>query len=165
MDFNKLLLMLLMFILYSPVHEFGHWIVANADNAEILGVELFPHIKGDMIAMGCTVVNEYSFSSLSTLVLFKIAGFLITFIPAVLFFVYLRRRDSKLWDLPFIWIILAPAASGNDYLDIGRVTGKIILGKGLYAIGYFVTFIFLCWFLAQIFLVKGNNSVALRNRR
>lgn len=137
----------IMLALYSPVHEIGHVVVAKVDSAEILSVNLFPHFKGFTLVTGSTAVNEFSFSSIEVLILFKMAGFIITFTPAVLLFVYLRRKCSVWWHVPFIWVMAAPGASHQDLIDIGRIWLGYTIGRTLSLAATISTGLMLIWYI------------------
>ena len=114
-------------IIYYPVHEIGHWLIAYIDGAEILGFYPFPSWDNGLIAP-CIIVNEWTFSTIHSLIFFLVAGFLITFCPSFLLFIYLYKKESKWWIFPFTWVILSPIASMNDFFSIGRVTQNPNLG-------------------------------------
>ena len=137
-------------ILYYPIHEFGHWLTASIDNAEILGFHPFPNWENGLLN-AYIVVNEWTFSSIHSLVLFYLAGFSLTFFPFSLLFIYLYKKESKWKILPFTWIILSPLASKNDFYHIGRVIQNPNLGLIL-NLGVTITPIIL-----TLWLIKNTN--------
>jgi len=138
--------MVIIAIMYYPIHEFGHWLVAYVDGAEILGFYPFPWWENGFIN-ACTIVNEWTFSSTHTLIFFLLAGFLITFLPSFLFFTYFYKKNQKSWVLPFTWVIQSPWASSNDFLNIGRVIQNPNLGAILYFGATIVSFLLIIWFI------------------
>lgn len=74
----RLILMFIVLCLYTPIHELGHLIAAHIAGAHIL-----------RIGFSSVSVDHLSFTDLSRIVLFKEAGFVATFYPALLIFFFL----------------------------------------------------------------------------
>ena len=139
-----------MLLIIFPAHELAHLLIARLDGAQVWDWSLLPSIKGSRIIGGYVNVNEFSFSSLGVLIIFKLAGFLFTFIPATIFSVFLYRNNQKFWVYPFAWVMAAPAVSGNDFFDVGRNLGNLVLGRILYFIAYDLTALMLIIFVLLI---------------
>ncbi|GAH47336.1 unnamed protein product, partial [marine sediment metagenome] len=101
-----------------PVHEYGHYIVAEIDGAEIQRLNYFCEFNGTHFFNPSMTVNEFTFSSPEILILYYFGGFLITFIPGVLITIALCLVESSLWKYSYLWILSAPLVS---LADIDRV--------------------------------------------
>lgn len=131
---------LILVVVTTPIHEFGHWIVARADEAQIHQVVWFPHFNGTHFINAEITVNESSFSSIYSLTFCKLAGFLILFVPSFLFFIYFFRRGSEWWNAAYILMMGSIVSADHDFLSIGRTWNNIHLAFGLYVMSYIVTF-------------------------
>lgn len=148
--FKRILLVILVItsigFLYYPLHESGHWLIAYFDGAEIISFHPFPNWENGL-TNPYVLVNGWSFSSIYSLILYYLAGFLITFIPTFFIFIYLYKKESRWWIFPFTWVILSPMASMIDFFSIGRVTRiqylSIILTFGIIVTSLFLTI----WFI------------------
>jgi len=131
---------LLLIVITMPVHEFGHWIVAMIDGAQIHRVVWFPYFNGTHFINAEITVNEFSFSSIHLLIFCKLAGFLILFIPSILFFTYFFRRSNEWWHVAYILMMGSIITADHDFIDIGRTLNSIHLAIGLYLSSWVVTF-------------------------
>ena len=131
---------LMLIVVTTPIHEFGHWIVARIDGAQIHYIVWFPHFNGTHFINAEITVNELSFSSIYSLTFCKLAGFLILFVPSFLFFIYFFRRGNEWWNTVYIVMMGSIISANHDFLGIGRTLNSIHLALGLYIISYIVTF-------------------------
>jgi hypothetical protein len=107
-------------VLMMLVHEIGHIIIATLDQVNYTLITRWTFLA--------IVADEHQFSSLTSLLLFKGTGFIITFTPAFVLWRWLRSRSTRLWVLPTWWIIASPASAHHDFYDIGVAMGSVWLG-------------------------------------
>ena len=107
-------------VLMMLVHEIGHIIIATLDQVNYTLITRWTFLA--------IVADESQFSSLTSLLLFKGMGFIITFTPALVLWRWLRSRSTRLWVLPTWWIIASPASAHHDFYDIGLAMGSLWLG-------------------------------------
>jgi len=138
---------------YAPVHELGHWLAAQVYGVKVLD-------------MGYSYVttHEVFFSSGASLIMFKAAGLLITFYPALFAFAYLWRRGSTLWQLPYTWVLVAPIASRQDFIDIGMILGNLMFGEGLQFIASTAAVMLLVTYFYEVLTRELVISSSLLNR-
>ena len=138
------------FFLCGAVHEAGHLLVAKYDGAEVISWSLIPKIIDGMIVLGHVTVNEFSFSSIGMLVIFKLAGLIITLVPAILVYFHYSRQPSINWIFPYVWIFASPGMAGYDFSHIARILGFSSLGWLMQIVGYLFSSYFLLLFIHQI---------------
>lgn len=143
-----------LFVVFSTLHEFGHWLIATLDGAKINSVAWFPYIDETGVHSAYVNVNEFTFSSISTLVFFLLMGFLITFTPFCLIFVFLYQKKSVWWSFAFLQLMASFAVASNDFLSIGRVIGNIPLGIGLFLISNIITMSLFIWLVSKIYQME-----------
>jgi len=127
-------------LLSIPVHEYGHYIVAEVDGAEILEVNYFISYNGTHITYPCITVNEFTFSSPEILILYYLAGMLITLVPALLLSIYLYSEKLNIWRYPYMWVVSAPLVSLTDIdrifelLGLSDIVKWVHVGLGVYTV-------------------------------
>jgi len=130
-------------VLTIPVHEFGHYIVAKVDGAQIYEFNSFIRYNGTHFIGPSIVVNEFTFSSFETLLLCNLAGFFITFIPGLIISVVLYARGSRFWYYSSTWVVSAPLVSLSDFdrilelLWLSDASKWVHVGLGAYMIFMF----------------------------
>lgn len=139
----------IMVIIYYPIHEFGHWLIANIDGAEILEFHPFPRWENGLLNAS-TIVNKWTFSSIYSFILFILGGFLITFLPSSLLFIYFYKKESKIWVLPFTWVMLSPIASINDFVSMAIVTQNLNLDITLNLGVAIISIMLITWFIKNM---------------
>jgi len=115
-------------ILSIPVHEYGHYIVAEIDGAQVHRINYFFMFNGTHFINPSITVNEFTFSSPEILILCYFGGFLITFVPGLLAATVLYLMESSIWKYPYLWVVCTPLVSLTDF---DRVLG--LLGLSVYA--------------------------------
>jgi len=142
--------LIFLFTLFSPLHEFGHLLIATLDGAQIHSVAWFPYIDETGIHSANINVNEFTFSSILILIFFEFAGLLITFTPFPLLFIYLHHRKSAWWTFVFIQVMASFAVASNDLLNVGRILQNSSLGIGLCIVSFTITVGLFTWFAPRI---------------
>jgi len=137
---KHIVLAMITLLLSIPVHEYGHYIVAEIDGAEILGVNYFVSYNSTHITYPCITVNEFTFSSPEALILYYLAGMLITFVPALLLSICLYSERLNIWRYPYMWVISAPLVSLTDIdrifelLGLSNIVRWVHVGLGAYTV-------------------------------
>lgn len=108
-----------------PVHELGHWLFARYFGAGVV-----------MIWFNFVVVDETVFSTLQYII-FKLGGFLITFVPALIFTIPLK--DTPYCRYPVLWLIASPGLAAHDFYDIGLMISGQFLARSLSFLAYALT--------------------------
>lgn len=147
--------------IYTPIHEMGHVLMAISEDIPILGV-----------GFSSVTVNELSFNTLNQIILFRASGFLFTFYPALLLFLYLWRKRSS-WSHPvYLWLIVTPTVSARDFLDIGRLFDTSWINLIPYVLVQLSTTVMLAVYLYELyrrerllfsFLIEQNRPSDSRN--
>jgi hypothetical protein len=57
--------------------------------------------------------------------LIYLAGFFFTFIPALALTIYLMKKGRN-WDLPFLWMCVAPGLSMQDFAHLGLMVNQYL---------------------------------------
>ncbi len=136
--------MLVTIIIYSPFHELGHFITAHLMGIQIISLE-FSKIT----------VNLASISNPAQMYLFKASGYFYTFYLALMFFLYLWKRDSKYWVFPYFWMVITPMASGRDFHDMGQML-NITYSSWLNFIPPIASILLMLAFIVEIATKKEN---------
>ncbi len=119
-------------LLSIPMHEFGHYIVAKTDGAKIHKINYLFGFNGTHFINPSITVNEFTFSSPITLILYCFAGLLITFVPGLIISGILYLRKSAIWKYPYMWAISAPLVALSDIDRVFTLLGLIGLSKWVY---------------------------------
>ena len=127
-------------LLSIPVHEYGHYIVTELDGAEVLGVNYFITYNGTHVMGPSITVNEFTFSSPEVLILYYLAGALITFVPALFLTICLYSERLDIWRYPYMWVVSAPLVSLTDIdrifelLGLSGIVRWVHVGLGAYTV-------------------------------
>ncbi|EMR73521.1 hypothetical protein MCGE09_00554 [Thaumarchaeota archaeon SCGC AB-539-E09] len=128
---------------YPPIHELGHLTAAILKEIQILGIEY------------SVITVRDSFTSTGQILLFKTSGFLVTFYPALILFLYLWKRGSH-WAHPaYVWLMASPLVSSRDFLEIGHIIGINGMGQTLYYTSILSTTLMLCVYMHEVYRNKG----------
>lgn len=127
-------------VLSIPVHEFGHYIVAEMDGVHIYEFNGFISHNGTHFIGPGVIINPLEFSSVETHILCYLGGFLITFVPGLIISIVLYVNGSRLWYYTSTWAVSAPLVSMNDFDQILELlylsdVGKFVhFGLGVYMV-------------------------------
>ncbi len=119
-----------------PIHELGHYAIAKLDNATITDVNFIGEYTSNGFKNPHIIVNEFTFSSLTMLFIYYLAGFLATFIIGAFFTIVLIYRRSPYWVYAYSWIIITPLISLSDItrvielMDWGPLIKWVHVGLG-----------------------------------
>ena len=119
-------------ILIIPILEYGHYIMAKRDNATITDTNFIGEYNQDGLTNPHILVNEFTFSSIPSLIAFYLAGFFVTFSIGSIFTIVLIHFRSRYWICAFSWVVIAPLASLNDIDRAIELMGPVSLAKWVY---------------------------------
>ena len=140
----RFFLILIFLLMYPFIHETSHWVTAYLFGFEIIRCSY------------CSIsINIFSVPALTYMIFFKSSGFIITFYPALCVFLYLWRKKSPWAHLPYLWLMISPIVSGQDFLDIGKLVVNITLTKGIYMLSQYATFLMMIIYFYDFYLKKG----------
>jgi len=126
---KKYVLIVGVLLLSVTVHEWGHYIVAKIDGAQVDRINYFCGFNGTHFINPSITVNEFSFSSPAALILYCFGGFLITFVPGLLITVVLYFKGSNIWKYSYLWVLSAPLVSLSDFDRVFELLGLIAMSK------------------------------------
>lgn len=121
-----------MFTIYSPIHELGHFLVADFDEATVRGVTWW-WITESGIHKPNIFIDPESFSSIYAYVLCRLAGLLIILVPFSVLLLIWRFKRSDWWHFSFILIASSFVFSFDDFYRIGFVVQGPLLAACLAA--------------------------------
>lgn len=137
---RELIYVTISLVLSIPIHELGHYIVAKIDGAQMYDFQGFISFNGTHILGPGITINEFTFSSIWTLLLCYFGGFLITSVPGFIASIILYTRKSNSWYYTSMWVVSAPLTSLGDFdrvlelLWLSDIIKWMYFGLGAYMI-------------------------------
>lgn len=156
--FYWVVVLVIILVAHTSVHEYGHLLIARIDGAEVIDFQPWPVITWSGVQNPHTDASPESFSSKNVYILFKSGGFLITFIPSFLLWALLYYKKTKYWGIAFISMFLSFRGARTDFLQIGWQAQGLILATTLWLIIPFITWVLLgVWYLRKAMKNYATN--------
>lgn len=150
-----------MFLLtvFSPLHEFGHYLVAYFDEAAIREATWW-WITDLGVRKPNVFVDPKSFSSINAHISCLLAGLLIILLPFLFFLFVWRLKKSDWWHFSFIVIVSSFATSYDDFYRIGMVVQGPLLALCLALVTLLTTGALFSWyFYRKLPFITHENRV------
>lgn len=161
---STLIGLIIVFTILSPIHERGHYVVAKWDGAYIYQPIHWFWIDQYGLHNPQIIVNEFTFSSLGALILFRVAGLLVSAIPlGVLSFIIHRKRPAWLNTI-YLPLLASLIISFDDLLNIGRNLENAFLGLVLSLSVSLVPTIFLVRLISRFYKLLNIERAKLLNK-
>ena len=142
-----------------PVHEYGHYAVAERDGAQIYEYNYFVNFEDGRFSNLSITVNELTFSSPLVLIEFYLAGFLIILVPGLLVSSILYFMRSNYWEYPFMWVISAPLVSLSDFNRLFELLDLMHISRWIYVALGVISTLMLGFMRGTNFDVHGTRSI------
>ena len=111
MNAKQITFLLIGTLIMFPVHEYGHWMVANSYDIEIKDISYFPFPQ--------ITVDEFEFEYPYQFVVYYLAGMSLPMLFAVPY--ALIVRPTKKLSVVYLWFTLAPVSALTDFSNLFRV--------------------------------------------